>query len=240
MPDGSRTYTKNKKKYVSVTTIIKTGLNKPALNNWVVKNIADFAMKNPEVLALPYDEGMKVLTTLGTEKRDSAAKLGTSVHNDADHTSKGTVNKSIIPEEATPFIDSFTRFCSDYQPVPLYTEAEVYSDRYEYAGTLDAIYEIGGKVYVCDLKTGRRIYEEVALQLAAYRNADYILLGRKEIPMPKIDGAIVLHLRPDKYQAKKVQSGPEVFDAFLACYDMYNWIVEGSKWVFGNDLDVPV
>jgi hypothetical protein len=49
----------------------------------------------------------------------------------------------------------------------------------DYAGTLDRIYEIEGRIWIVDLKTSQQVWEEHKLQISAYSHADidFVKLG---------------------------------------------------------------
>jgi hypothetical protein len=130
-------------------------------------------------------------------------------------------------------MEGFFQFLLDWTPKYEFTEATVVSDTYGYAGTLDSIAVIDGKRYILDIKTGRFVYPEVALQLAAYSRADYAIVDGKQVELPTVRRGLVLHLRPEGYELRPVRIDDEVFDSFLAAFDVHNWQVEGSKGVVG-------
>jgi hypothetical protein len=77
----------------------------------------------------------------------------------------------------------------------------VIHDGKEYAGTLDRIVEVDGKLYIADLKTGTDLsysWREIAIQLAAYANAEHIYnyqtAVRTSLPTVDKDRGIVFHL----------------------------------------------
>jgi hypothetical protein len=120
---------------------------------------------------------------------------------------------------------------------------------YEYAGTLDAILHLpkhvdlfGNGHVVVDYKTSAKgPYPEVALQLAAYRNADFaVLADGTKVDIPEITGGAVLSIvPPDPCKLIEVDCGPGVFDVFLAIQEVYrNWFVKGGyeKRVLGREL----
>ncbi len=92
----------------------------------------------------------------------------------------------------------------------------------------------------------------MALQMAAYANADYILrlvepepvVGKVEEPklekvdFPDISGAVVLHLRPDESALHPVSIRPEVFEMFLTLLEVRKWDKDLSKTVLGNPIEV--
>lgn len=223
-------------KYVSVTTAISEGLPKPALNRWFVKSMAEKAIREVDVIAsLPTDEALEHLLKPAADL-NHAAILGSNVHSIIEKISKGEP----VPQpsqKAKPYVDSFLKFVKDYNPVFVETESTVFSRQHGYAGTLDAILQIDNKRYVVDYKSGKSVWPEAALQISAYRYADF--LGRpdgREDALPPCDGGLVLHIRPRGYDILPVDTSTAVFDTFLSALDLFRWIhidsdsVIGEKW----------
>jgi hypothetical protein len=112
-------------------------------------------------------------------------------------------------------VDGFLQFVADFNPRFLATEMAVYNQPLGYAGTLDIIVELDGYAFdarggglvarpgsvftpCVDTKTGKNPEGTWKEQLAAYRRARQCLLPLGELhPMPKTDGGMVLHLRPE-------------------------------------------
>lgn len=128
-------------------------------------------------------------------------------------------------DDMRPFLAAFQKFLVDWVPVFEYTEATVYCDDYGYAGSLDFLCRLPHLttgLNVVDIKTGKGVYPEAALQLAGYRFANRIVTGDpmngkpwESVPMPEIVGGYVLHLRPEGYELYPVECGQEVHDAFV-------------------------
>jgi hypothetical protein len=265
-----RIYTINGLNLWSVTTIIGNGLPKPAIAGWQARTIAEFAVANHKQLAAMLagvrirraegDPNVYVTTDPDAVKaaidylkespwRESKRKMdvGSAVHLEAE----AYVLEVPRPEPdgiVAPFLQSFRHFLDDFQPGILASEATVYNPTESYAGTLDAILEIGGKRILCDWKTGKDIYPDVALQLAAYANAEFILLpdGTSQ-PMIAVDGAAALHLReydpatPDDrgYSLIPCFIGQPVWDAFRYVREVMRWMEETSKGVLSQPMTTP-
>ena len=88
------------------------------------------------------------------------------------------------------------------KPDILSSEATVYSDKHEYAGTIDNVFSIEKDVdlvngrakdtiekglYIVDLKTGKTVSDEAYMQLAAYAKA------YEETGLGTVKGAMILH-----------------------------------------------
>jgi hypothetical protein len=133
-----------------------------------------------------------------------------------------------VPEHAAGYLAGFDRFLAGHTPGFLATEQTVYSRRYGYAGTFDLLATLPGRgLVLVDVKTGNRVYPEVCLQLAAYAAADFI--GHPdgtEQPLPAIQAAAVLHLRPGGYQLLPVPIGRAVLEAFLSALAVFRFATD--------------
>ena len=75
-------------------------------------------------------------------------------------------------------------------------EKKVYSRNWEYAGTIDALAKINGKLCVIDFKTSAKIYKEYYLQVAAYCNAIGEMMGE----LPKLGVIVRVDKEEDKFE----------------------------------------
>jgi len=195
----------------------------------------------------------------------SASELGTAVHDACEQYALTGVRPD-VDEEVRPFLDRFDAWAQIWQPKYIAAEAAVYNKTYGYAGTLDAIAEIDGQTVILDYKSSRKSvgsddkptkpYPEAALQLSAYRYAEllatwrarrfekyrrrYYLLNTDEeelgAKMPKLDGAVVLHLTPEHAELYPVKADEEVFEKFLYCIEVFDWQQTLAKQVIGQPL----
>jgi hypothetical protein len=225
--DGSRVYTwTDGTEYPSVTSIIRAGVAKPNLVDWAAKQIAEAAAKDRDSLALLTKAGaQKFLLDAFHGERDTTAELGNAIHDAAEIYSRSRKKPLIIAPEIVPSINQFSDFLRKVKPIYHETEVTVYSRKYGFAGTGDAIVEIDGVIYVLDIKSGKSVWPEVALQLAAYSRADFIGLpdGTEKPLSVNLKRGLVLHLRPDRWSLDYWDIGDEVFDCFLAAQDMHYW-----------------
>lgn len=83
------------------------------------------------------------------------------------------------------------------------------------------------------------VHAEVALQLSAYERADYILLpDGTQVPIPSIDAAAVLHLRPEGWKLVPIQTSDDAFKTFLALKEVMAWDKTLSKAVVGKPIRI--
>lgn len=100
--------------------------------------------------------------------KNKSASEGSLVHETIESLIKGE-NTNIL-EEIKPAIEAFQKFRDKNHILfhPQFVERQVWSSRYRYAGTIDALATINGKFGVLDIKTSSGFYSEYNLQTAAY------------------------------------------------------------------------
>ena len=237
-----RTYSWSGETYWSVTTIIGGGLPKPALLPWGIKSVAEYAVHNLDewrgIAEVDPDGAVALLKGSPYRQREKAADLGSLVHARIESLILGTPEPP-APPVALGFLDAFDRFVLDWAPAFEAAEFTVYSRSEHYAGTADWLARIPGLGMVLgDQKTGKAIYPEVSLQLAAYRYAEFIgLPDGTEAPMPTVDACAALHLRSDgTYSLIPVDAGEEAFRSFKYVREVFRFGEEISKRMLGEPL----
>ena len=235
--EGGLRYTWRGRVYPSVTTIISGGTPKPALVPWAAKMTAEWVVENIDdvvtMIGKDHDDAIAVIKNAPWKNTQRAAKLGTAVHAAAEAHANGEKMAKLDPK-VEAYVKSFLRFVDDYSPNPVLTECKVFSPRFDYAGTFDAIVEFGedqvaelglpGPRVLLDYKSGKGVYGEVALQLAAYRHAEfYVDEDDNPQDMPEVDACMVVHLRPRSYALYHVQADAETFKYFRAVRKVYEF-----------------
>lgn len=104
----------------------------------------------------------------GERIKDRSAKEGTMIHEAVENILLHKVEE--FPLLIKPSVDAFFQFLSevDIEAVPDFVERRLQHDEHRYAGTIDAVAKIGGKLGVLDIKTSQEIYRDYNLQTAAY------------------------------------------------------------------------
>ena len=199
-----------------VTTILSNGVPKPALIDWAVRTTVDFARDNWDVLAeSPPSKRYRELEQARWETSRSAMARGTDVHKLAlQLAADQEVN---VPDELQGHVDAYLQFVADWQPQEILVEVPVFNRTAGYAGTLDLVALLAdGNVWLCDWKTSKSgIFPETALQLAAYRHAEFYLdADGQPQPMPDIDFCGAVWLRADGYDLHPVEAGERTFRLF--------------------------
>jgi hypothetical protein len=260
----------------SVTTIINESSSNRGLIEWAAGETAQAAVNGLKTLqAIIEDEGTDaaVQWLIGARERPrrgerTAKQLGSEIHQ-ACETYALTGQRPVVDDEIAPFLDQFDRWCQAHQPVYEAAEMTVYSPTYGYAGTLDAILKVDGTTVITDYKSSkkdrdskgklRQPWNDVALQLSAYRYADfagpwrtrrysyyrrrYYLLGGDEradaVPIPAVDGGLCLYLTPQRCEAYPVRCDEPIFEAFLYAIERARWSLETARTVLGPAIPAP-
>lgn len=223
-----------------VTTILNKGIAKPFLVDWAAREVAKYAAANLDVLNNIEDADARydLLKTAHNRHRDRAAVRGTDVHAYADKLIHG--EEIDVPEHLAGYVEGCARFLDAWQPSVVLTERPTASREHWYAGTPDAVVVLpDGERLLIDWKTGRNVYGEHGLQLAAYRNAEFFLdEDGNEQPMPEVDGLAVIHLTPTGADVYRVH------DADLAWKQFRHvaWVasqVDVIRDCLGDPVDAP-
>jgi len=260
----------------SVTTIINQSSSNRGLIEWAAGETARAAitgMKTIQAILADDGEDAAVQWLVGARERPRKGQrtnkeLGTAVHHACEQFAI-TGTKPDVDAEVAPFLDQFDKWCQIYQPDYQAAEMTVYNPSYGYAGTLDAIVKLGELTLITDYKSSKKDkddrgkprspWPDVALQLAAYRHAEfagpwktrryeyyrrrYYLLGEDEradaVEIPKVDGGLCIYLTPERCEAYPVRCDHAVFEAFLYAIERARWSLEMQRTVLGDPIAAP-
>lgn len=224
----------------SVTTIISGGVPKPELAEWRLRFAAKKTVAEWEELSgWPPEDRAKAIERYPQFHADQASALGDWVHAAAEQYAKGhdwTIPNDVYCwEKVAAHMRQFGLFLDAYGPVFTHTEVTVWNRSVGYAGTLDWIAQISGLLTLGDTKSGRSVWPDVALQLSAIRNAEFILtLDGTELPMPGIDQSAVLHLRPRSWSLIPVEDGDINGGCFQAALEVFEWRTRHAHKMLGS------
>ena len=113
-------------------------------------------------------------------------------------------------------IEAFLKWEEEFKPEWIYSEDKIYCDKYKYAGTVDAVAKINGRVCVIDFKTSKKIYKPYHLQVAAYAQAIKRIDGLKRWPL-----GIILRLDKETGEYdQKVFEPRDHFNTFKKCISL--------------------
>ena len=95
-----------------------------------------------------------------------------------------------------------------------------------YGGTFDLLaYDRDGRTVLADVKTGKGVYREAVLQLAAYGMATYVAPANSPTayPMVEPDRYVILHVTEEGVREVELAIGQMERVAFLACITLHAW-----------------
>ena len=101
--------------------------------------------------------------------KNKSADEGTIIHEAIEAILAG--KPVTIPHSIQPAINAFMEFKNKNEIVPMKIEERVISKKNWYAGTVDVIGNLNGRLGVLDIKTSYSIYRDYGLQTAAYVEA---------------------------------------------------------------------
>lgn len=257
---GARYYVNpdTKIKNPGVTSIVDM-LPQAYLKYWAAKVVAEEAVNNlGSVVSIALndrDGAIDYLKRAPDRDTRSAADVGSEVHRLFEAIARGDDIGRVHPDYE-PYVAHFREFLDVCAPEFLFLEETVWSDNGSYAGSFDALAtltgaganDLQGKTLFMDWKTTRSgVHEKVAIQLAGYRHADYILReDGSRVPIPKTDGAAVLHVRPEGWALYPVETDCVEIDGvklhianyLAALRDVFDWETEVKKRVIGAPVAV--
>lgn len=257
-------------RYVSVTAL--TGLLPlPWMEAYASKHAAECAFNEQDAYRELPTKDERIAYVKGASRRYSraAAERGTQIHaavekyNLLDKPEMRALAVKHAPLPVAASMRQYEHFVETVKPRVEAAECKVYhrgnlGSNCWYAGTMDLLCEIDGRMAILDVKTGKSVHEDAALQINAYAYADFLIAdpnhpdavqvtparGRRwyewrgkpedEIPMPDIQAGYVLHLRDDGWALHEVPISDELYEMFLSLFSIERWERELKKSVLSK------
>lgn len=191
--------------------------------------VEDFAAGDQDVLhqterRLDRAALLQLAARSGAQLKDERAERLFEQRLDAAGREELAAEREALKARLWPDVEAFLDWCDRMRPRWVRNEFQVFHDGLSYAGSVDALVEVGARLGIVDVKTSKAVYGDYSLQLAAYRFADFI--GQPDgsrTPMPRVDFCGVLHVRDGQCRLYEVAAGPDEFAAFEACHRLYWW-----------------
>lgn len=227
---------------VSVTNVLSAGVAKFALVPWAVKLTAEHCVDNRLEVArrAPKDREqlLKDIKKVHRDARDTAANLGTRVHNRAEAMALQA------PFPADPEVDPYARQLAlfwerwgvDLNEDIVAAEITFAHRRLGYAGTGDLMIWLRTgpfrrkQLWLIDYKTSAKrpatsVYPENAMQLAALRYAECVWLpDDTDGQVPKIQRTGVLNLRQRSHALVPMPGNRRAHRAFRGALETTKWL----------------
>jgi hypothetical protein len=225
-------YKLDDQKIVGVTTAIGV-LDKPALRNWYAEQAAKRAIDEWDELALlPVSQRLERIRYGARDTVQAAALRGNEIHDLGQQLANGE-DVDVPPEHVGP-VEAYARWLDEWDVTPIAAETPCASTKHGYGGTADLWGRVGKRdnaMCLLDIKTGKGVYNETGLQLAAYRFTDLMQPEKGvEIPTPVVDLVYVAHVLPDAVRMLPVTADEAVFRDFLYVLQAYRAQQSWADW----------
>lgn len=253
--------------YDSITTVLSSTRRTVWIERWASKLAATYAVENLTLVAntlihAEKADAVALIARAAQREREVKSEVGVFAHdvfeallldgpipNPPVHLLTAHIDGEPIDWDA--ICDGLQTFLIDHPIEPLLSEATVCHSMQGLAGTLDMLARFpwspdgaaGGSTGLIDLKTGKRLDQQVPAQLAGYRHCREVWLpfGRK-IAMPRVDWTGVLHLRrefPRGYRLQEIPTGPAEWEELCRAHAVYRDHQQSRK-VLGRYLYPPL
>lgn len=215
-----------------VTTIKNVVGGGDPLTNWAARQVHEAVLAAIEQYQDKRIDERELLIQLQSEAvsqahnkvRDNAADFGTTFHELVEAWTTGQRFALPADPDLLTRATHFLTWEKANKPKWIMSEFPIFNRSEGYAGTCDAIVDIGDERLILDVKTSRSLHKDYALQLAAYRYAEFTIdANGNEIPIPAVDDTVLLHVTPTGCDLFRLSAGPEQFKAFLSCRDIREW-----------------
>lgn len=231
---GLRYYSWRGRKLPSVTSIRRLAGVPFGLHNWAISKVVDRAIDEWRDIGAELAKADPAAVQLvrhrlrkaATDERDAAAALGTAVH---DAAAEGKALGDVSPEVA-PKLRQYLDWLRVSGAEVLASEFQCWNLSIGYAGTADLLCRFpDGSIWVIDLKTGKGIYGEYALQLMAYLMAEFVGEDDDIDPvrsewLKQARGVAVLHLQADHWEFVSLRADGETWAAFRGLLQFGIWM----------------
>lgn len=212
-------------KIPGVTTALGIIDKSGPLKQWAANLAAEEAVNHwDEIGELPMLAKLDRIRYAHKNTLRKASVRGTRIHALGEKVAHGEDVQ--VPDEYVGPVEAYARFLDRWQIETVHTELPVCHTGYRYGGTLDGIAVspllCDGQPFIFDVKTGKGVYDETALQLAGYRFADVAIIDGAEAPMPAtVERAYVAHVLPDDVELLPADAGESSWKAFLYALSLY-------------------
>lgn len=241
---GLRWYVWQGQRLVSVTTVRRMAGIPFGLHNWAIGQVIDAAIDRDmghritDYFERPVEDDAaelaairKELRRAATAERDRAAALGTAVH-DAAATGQ---RLDLVAPELRPRLAQFYNFLEVSGIEVVATEFQVWNPTVGYGGTVDLLgRHRNGTLRVIDLKTGKGIYNDHALQVTAYARAEFA--GNDDTINEPLTALLheagapaILHLADDGWEFIVLKPDEE-----LGAWRAFRGLMAFSMWSYGH------
>lgn len=221
----------------SWSTIRAAAGMRPQIHAWALGGMADAALEMSGTLAAATTTGDEAaikwararLWDAAVDARDTAARLGTRVHEAVE---LGT-DPALAPSDIAAKLGWFRDWLAVSRAKVLAQEYAIYNLTVGYGGTVDLLVLMpDGSVWVVDLKTGKSVWGEHALQVMGYVHGEFVGVDTED--GQQVDEAVtafhrsargmaVLHVTDDGWAFHSMRPDAATWEAFTGLFRFAAW-----------------
>ena len=162
--------------------------------------------------------------------RDESAEVGTLAHQMVqDHlmsrttiTSDYSINDISMAENS---LLSYLEWEKSHTVEPIICEVPMVSEKYRFGGTVDCYCNLDGIPTLLDFKTGKAVYNEYFVQVAAYEE----ILEEHGYPVERVKILRIGRTEDEGFEERGMTDTADYFDIFMDLLDIY-YIKKKLKW----------
>lgn len=145
---------------------------------------------------------------------EAKRSLGIRVHKACEALDLGVLDERSLEPDVLGYLEAYKTFLDLKSPTLIACEQAVANPAEGYAGTLDRIYAVGGRVFVTDLKATAAISPITALQTEGYRRC---------VDAAGEYGRAVLQLKPDGKPVWREFNDPSDSAVWRSVLNVHHW-----------------
>lgn len=152
------------------------------------------------------------------EVLERAAEFGSHVHQAVHLFNEGTLDEDALDPALVPYLHDWKKFICDLNVEVTQSELRMTHSKLGFAGTVDSVAIVGGKLTVIDVKTGQ-VPRSVGPQLAAYAELLKVTFPKMKTPVRR---RLAVQLTGEGYRLHQC-TDPSDWSVFQSCLNVHHW-----------------
>lgn len=218
--EEKHSFTIGERKILSVTRVTSVIDKSPVLMGWQEKITRNHLLERLQS-GMPIDERfIKEATSLHRAEKEKAGTSGDIVHEYFEQLALKLKPEIPEEEEARNGVLAGLKWINENRVTFLEAEKLSYSKKYDFAGIIDSIARVNGKLTILDFKTSSGIYPEMFLQASAYATM------YEEMTKKKIAQVLILHLdkKTGNFKPYPIENVKGCVDVFIAALKIRRYL----------------
>ena len=172
----------------------------------------------PGVTHVLQDVGIIDYSRVPAHVLEAKSLLGRAVHDATWFFDEDDLDYDSLTDDVQEYLDGWIAYRRDSGFVPTHRELLVYSERYQYAGTIDRLGHLrNGRPVLPDIKTVATMQRSTPVQTAAYD------MAAREMGVFDAGIRLAVQLFPDGRYRAHPYTDPEDFNTWTRALGIYRW-----------------